>query len=318
MLEILPVASQDEARKRVLERFAGLFERQVRMYQFVDSISDLVRATHAEIFGYLCESMSDIDSLEIPGNDKVRLNAITRQMMERFARLDSTLAILLAERVKQRGVDNADLKLVMQETNRAAIRLESTLIEKHVFERHSAVIESIFLSQDKVMHWRDHLLAILVEFQSVLSFDYLFFAHYENQILVISLFYLDHCPQEIRFRARRSLPAEVLSKLHLAPDTAWDIEEFSVAGSQIDCGGDSGGLPTITAPVQSLDASGTDGLLGIAYAPQQGGAQQMTLIRSILSVMVMVVGSSKTLSRTLSDLEYFSNHDPLTGLYNRR
>src|SRR5690606_39383453 len=91
-----------EARKRVLERFAGLFERQVRMYQFVDSISDLVRATHAEIFGYLCESMSDIDSLEIPGNDKVRLNAITRQMRERFARLDSTLAILLAERVKQR------------------------------------------------------------------------------------------------------------------------------------------------------------------------------------------------------------------------
>jgi diguanylate cyclase (GGDEF)-like protein len=34
--------------------------------------------------------------------------------------------------------------------------------------------------------------------------------------------------------------------------------------------------------------------------------------------MVMVVGSSKTLSRTLSELEYYSTHDPLTGLHNRR
>ncbi len=42
------------------------------------------------------------------------------------------------------------------------------------------------------------------------------------------------------------------------------------------------------------------------------------MVRSILSVMVMVVGSSKVLSRTLAELEYYAMHDPLTGLYNRR
>jgi len=47
-------------------------------------------------------------------------------------------------------------------------------------------------------------------------------------------------------------------------------------------------------------------------------AQEESVIRSILAVMVMVVGSSKALSRTLSELEYYSMHDPLTGLYNRR
>jgi diguanylate cyclase (GGDEF)-like protein len=46
--------------------------------------------------------------------------------------------------------------------------------------------------------------------------------------------------------------------------------------------------------------------------------QEESVIRSILAVMVMVVGSSKVLSRTLAELEYYSLHDPLTGLYNRR
>jgi diguanylate cyclase (GGDEF)-like protein len=46
--------------------------------------------------------------------------------------------------------------------------------------------------------------------------------------------------------------------------------------------------------------------------------QESSVIRSILAVMVMVVGSSKALSKTMSELEYYSIHDPLTGLHNRR
>ncbi|WNB78082.1 putative bifunctional diguanylate cyclase/phosphodiesterase [Methylomonas koyamae] len=46
--------------------------------------------------------------------------------------------------------------------------------------------------------------------------------------------------------------------------------------------------------------------------------QEQSIIRSLLSVMVMIVGSSKVLSRTLSELEYYSTHDPLTGIHNRR
>ena len=61
------------------------------------------------------------------------------------------------------------------------------------------------------------------------------------------------------------------------------------------------------------------GLLGVAYASMNDlSTQEESIIRSILAVMVMVVGSSKALSRTLAELEYYSMHDPLTGLYNRR
>ncbi|WP_438438876.1 putative bifunctional diguanylate cyclase/phosphodiesterase [Hydrogenophilus thermoluteolus] len=42
------------------------------------------------------------------------------------------------------------------------------------------------------------------------------------------------------------------------------------------------------------------------------------MIRSLLAILVIVVGSSRALSDTLRELEYFSMHDPLTHLYNRR
>jgi diguanylate cyclase (GGDEF)-like protein len=61
------------------------------------------------------------------------------------------------------------------------------------------------------------------------------------------------------------------------------------------------------------------GLLGVVYAsPTPLGAQELSMIRSLLSVMVMVVGSSRLLGHTLDELEYYSTHDPLTGLCNRR
>ncbi len=61
------------------------------------------------------------------------------------------------------------------------------------------------------------------------------------------------------------------------------------------------------------------GLLGVAYAAENNlSAQEASVIRAILAVMVMVVGSSKVLSRTLLELEYYAAHDPLTGLHNRR
>lgn len=319
-LQNLPLPSQGQTRKLVLERFAGLFERQVRMYQFVDSISDLVRATHTEISACLQESMRNIESLNVESDEKSHLNETALKMMERFDRLDRTLKILLQERLKLRGHDSADLKHVMQETNNAAKKLESTLIQKDLFERHSQVIESIVLSREKVTNWKDYMLEILTGFQTVLSFDYLFVAHLENNILLVSIFYLDHCCEEKKFQARTQVAPDVLRQLGLSPDTAWDVEEFSIFGSETAaCNDAQEKLKTITAVVPPLDAMGSDGLLGIAYpAVNNATAQQLTLIRSILSVMVMVVGSSKALSRTLSELEYFSNHDPLTGLYNRR
>ncbi len=62
-----------------------------------------------------------------------------------------------------------------------------------------------------------------------------------------------------------------------------------------------------------------EGILGVATGSvEQMAAREKEIVRSILAVTAMVVGSSKALSRTMAELEYYSVHDPLTGLHNRR
>jgi diguanylate cyclase (GGDEF)-like protein len=108
----------------------------------------------------------------------------------------------------------------------------------------------------------------------------------------------------------------MLQSIGLPPYAALDIEEFDIhCGAGIKTGLD---IRMITVPVPD-HAPNLAGLLGVAYAAENNlSVQEESVIRAILAVMVMVVGSSKVLSRTLLELEYYAVHDPLTGLHNRR
>lgn len=313
---VLGPQTQHEARKRVLERFATLFERQVRMYQYVDSISDLVQAMHKEVFGYLRESMGKIQLFHLLDNERDEVNRMLGEMALRFYRLDKTLALLLRERSKQHHTDDADLKHVMLETNRSSRQLESTLIEKNLFERHSQMLETIVLSREKVMHWKGHVLEILSGFQRVLSFDYFFTALLEDDVLSLTVYFFSHCSESARAETRNNLAISILNEMGLPRDTRWHFDEYTVP-SDLQRGERE--LRLITAPIPALDTSNNVGLLGVACASGNSThGHEKTVLRSIMAVMVMVVGSSNALSRTLSDLEYHSAHDPLTGLNNRR
>jgi len=308
--------TQRQARKRVLERFAILFERQVRMYQYVDSIGDLVRAMHLEVFGYLQESMRKIQIFHLLEEERAEINRMLGEMALRFSRLDKTLALLLRERSKQRHADDTDLKHVLLETNRSSQQLEATLIEKNLFERHTQMLETIVLSREKIMQWKDYVSEILAGFQRVLAFDYFFTALVDEDTLLLTIYFFAHCHERVRAEARANLAMSALTEMGLPRDMRWQIDEYVIPS---DARHDESELRMVTAPVPALDASNNAGLLGVACrCDGRAHAQEMSVVRSIMAVMVMVVGSSKTLSRTLSDLEYFSAHDPLTGLHNRR
>ena len=312
--------TQEQVHKRVLERFAGLFERQTRMYRFVDSISDLVRATHVEVVECLHDSMSQIEQLQLKNAERTTLNAMLNKMVTRFDRLDATLAILLRERVKQHQTDNIDLKHVMLETNRAAKHLQSTLIEKELFERHSRMLEKIVLSREKILQWKSYVFEILTEFSQVLAFDYFCVALAENSELSLTLFSLKPCLLNTETDRAQKLGEHLLRELGLPLDMPVSIEQYIADPDQESPLQEyPHNLQIVTAPIPNLDGSNTIGLLGVAYPDgKETNAQQLSLIRSIMAVMVMVVGSSRALNRTLSELEYYSAHDPLTGLHNRR
>ena len=136
----------------------------------------------------------------------------------------------------------------------------------------------------------------------------------ERQSRVLERIILSH--EHIRVKARGLLSQQMLRSIGLPPDAALDIEEFNIhCGAHIKPDFD---IRLISVPVPDHSPN-LAGLLGVAYASENNlSAQEASVIRSILAVMVMVVGSSKVLSRTLLELEYYAVHDPLTGLHNRR
>lgn len=310
---------QEAMRQRVLESFAALFESQMRTRRFASSITELTRDTQAELLGSLRESITRIADLKLDSRAQDGIVAGLQRAVARCERFDQTHSLLVEERRRQWLSNSRDLQHVMLEFNRTSSELAGTLIEKDLLERQNQVLETIVLSHEKVTQWKAFVQEVLRGFHEFFPFDVFFIAFAEENILSLYIYYMGDYPDEVKASARSSLARDMIAQLALPADVPLDIEEFQVAHRKGRALSDVEDIRMITVPVPDLEASNLAGLLGIAYASLEGlTPQESSVIHSILAVMVMVVGSSKALSRTLSELEYYSTHDPLTGLHNRR
>ena len=301
---------QEAMRQRVLESFAALFESQMRTRRFASSITELTRDTQAELLGSLRESITRIADLKLDSRAQDGIVAGLQRAVARCERFDQTHSLLVEERRRQWLSNSRDLQHVMLEFNRTSSELAGTLIEKDLLERQSQVLETIVLSHEKVTQWKAFVQEVLRGFHEFFPFDVFFIAFAEENILSLYIYYMGDYPDEVKASARSSLARDMIAQLALPADVPLDIEEFQVAHRKGRALSDVEDIRMITVPVPDL---------GIAYASLEGlTPQESSVIHSILAVMVMVVGSSKALSRTLSELEYYSTHDPLTGLHNRR
>lgn len=319
MLSDMSFAPQnlEAMRQHVLERFAALLESQTRSQLFAENIGALVHDVNAEISAGHERSIALLESAHISPAEREELRACLRHDTAMAERLDKTLALLLGERTRQWSENDVHLKRVMLEFNRTVENLAGTLIEKDLFERQSHVLENIIISHEKVTQWRLFVQEILSNFHSIFPFNFFFIAFAEEHGLMLYLYFLGDYSEEMKAVVRGKLKSEMLSKLELPPDTMTDIEEFDLAVRNKD--ESVSDIDLITVRVPELDAVNLAGVLGVAYgALHKLTTQEASVIRSILAVMVMVVGSSKALGKSLDELAYYSSHDPLTGLHNRR
>ncbi len=319
MASIFSVAPQnlEEMRQHVLERFASLIESQTRTQLFAENIGALVHDVNAEINAGHKKSIAMLNRFDISVEDREAVQSRLQSDMAMAERLDRTLELLLSERTRQWSENDVHLKRVMLEFNSTVEKLAGTLIEKDLLERQSHVLENIIISHEKVTQWRVFVQEILSNFHSIFPFNFFFIAFAEEHGLTLYLYFLGDYSDEMKAMVRGKLKREMLDKLELPQDTLTDIEEFNlVAHNKVESVTD---IDLITVRVPELDSVNLAGVLGVAYgALHKLTAQEASVIRSILAVMVMVVGSSKALSKSLDELEYYSTHDPLTGLHNRR
>lgn len=202
------------------------------------------------------------------------------------------------------------------ETHELLQRMELTLIDKSLFERQSAVLENIILSHEKVTQWKEFVQEILLEFHCFFPFNFFTIAFTSEGGVTLYIYYLGHYGEQTKFWVRKRLAEELTAELNIPSDVLIELEEFDINTNSPQHEFDE--LETITVSVPD-EKVGIGGILGVSYA---SGClltlQEQSIVRSLLSVMVMVVGSSKTLSRSLKELAYYAEHDPLTGLHNRR
>lgn len=296
-------------REHVMKQLSALLESQTRTRNFAASITTLVKRVHAESLEGIEQALSRID-------DSVTADVL-QQSMTACQNLDIALNSLVDERRRQWHKNGKYLKQVIDEFNETTSFLASILVEKELLERQSQVLENIIFSHEKVSQWKEFVQEILTGFHAIFPFNFFFIAFAEEHGLSLYFYYLGDYSDPAKQEVRQCLSKDMLRQLNLPQDAPLDIEEFHIPGlPQKNVTIDDIKMITVPVPNQTY---GLAGLLGVAFASVDAlSIQEQTIIRSLLSVMVMVVGSSKVLSRTLSELEYYSIHDPLTGIHNRR
>lgn len=315
-LSVLPPGLED-LRYQGLVRFAALLESQTRSRLFAKNIGALVQSVNSEIEANLSDSIRQLEQTSISAAEKTQVIDLLRRGATRSSRLGETMDLLLRERDRQWRHSESNLQQIMLDFRGTVDSLAHTLIEKDLFERQSNVLQNIILSHEKVAQWKLFVQEILSGFHAIFPFNFFFIAFAEEHGLSLFVYFLGDYSDEVKAHVREQLGREMLSKLKLPADAPLDIEEFQIpAEGRYDSVDD---IKMITVSVPELEMLNLAGLLGVAYGSlQKLSAQEASVIRSILAVMVMVVGSSKALSRTMTELEYYSTHDPLTGLHNRR
>jgi diguanylate cyclase (GGDEF)-like protein len=311
----LPMPNHLEAlRFRVIGQIAEILENQSRTQLYAMGLSELNHDMHQENISKLMAAMATMTT-----DDSAAMIAIiptVSQIIDSCTRLDHSLDLLFQQRSRQWASSDQHIQNLMIEFNQTLLELSSVLIEKDLLERQSQVLQRIILSHEHISQWKEFVQEILADFYTIFPFSFFYIAFAEEHGLSLYLYYLGHCSDKVRTQARGILSQQMLQSIGLPPDAALDIEEFDIhCGAQIKT---DLNVRMISVPVPD-HAPNLAGLLGVAYAAENKlSAQEESVIRAILAVMVMVVGSSKVLSRTLLELEYYAVHDPLTGLHNRR
>lgn len=290
----------------MLERTTLLLQNQSLSRNFAAKLYDLIDREHGQIIGQLDALVSDPAAhAQLPS-----------EIAEQCGRLRKTVNLLLENWNRHGDQSNRATRHLIHHFSTASDQLSETIIDRDLFDRQSQVLEQIILSHEHVAYWKEFVQKILIDFHHLFPFQFFFIAFAEENGLSLYIYYMGSYSDATKERVRRSLSQKMLADLSFSSDTPLDIEEFEVLKESSDVNDEAVSMLTVKVPEYAPKLAG---LLGAAYASMNTySRKEEAVIRSILSVMVMVVGSSKVLSKTISELEYYSVHDPLTGLYNRR
>ena len=213
----------------------------------------------------------------------------------------------------ERSIDQ--IKKLLVKCDDLVRELHKVMIDRELYEHQSRVLQGIILSHDKIENWEEFVQSILRQFHSIFEFNFFSIAFNNSNGIDLYLYYMGEFPAQAKIEAKNKLSEHMTSKL--SSTKVLRIKEYQVFDKKLE-GIDISQMHSVTIDVEG-EQENLGGLLEMGYFSSIPlGIDEESIIRSILSVMVMVIGSSRTLKKTLRELDFHAKQDPLTGLYNRR
>jgi len=302
----------DHLQIQTLDRVSRILASFVKNKTFGMSVRKLIEAEHRSV-------LADLSPLTGPGSPCFG-NPVLCKPLEKavgtLTALTQAVSRLFDESQIHWGVNGHSIRDILDEFHDTLRHARQLVIEKDLLDRQSRVLSRIILSSEKVARWKEFIRGILRELQEMFPFEVFSIAFTEDQSLTLYLYYRSTPQRDSQERFREYFLEYFRDRFGLSRETSVEVEEFFLSEEPDGFPGFDLKTLMVTVPDYAADLSG---ILGIAYGvTRELTPQEQSVIQSILSVMVMVIGSSKVISRTLSELEYYSTHDPLTGLHNRR
>ena len=207
------------------------------------------------------------------------------------------------------------IKNLLVECDQLVKQLHKAMIDRDLYEQQGVVLQGIILSHEKVENWEEFVRSILCKFHDIFEFNFFSIAFNTGDGIDLYLYYMGEFPTEAMAEAKKELSARMTSKL--SRTKVLTVKEYQVLDEKLD-NIRIDQMHSVTVDVEG-EQQNLGGLLEMGYFSSLPlGIDEESIIKSILSVMVMVIGSSRTLKKTLTELDYHAKQDPLTGLYNRR
>nr|EDZ38312.1 MAG: Diguanylate cyclase/phosphodiesterase [Leptospirillum sp. Group II '5-way CG'] len=302
----------DHLQIQTLDRVSRILASFVKNKTFGMSVRKLIEAEHRSV-------LADLSPLTGPGSPCFG-NPVLCKPLEKavgtLTALTQAVSRLSDESQIHWGVNGHSIRNILDEFHDTLRHARQLVIEKDLLDRQSRVLSRIILSSEKVARWKEFIRGILRELQEMFPFEVFSIAFTEDQSLTLYLYYRSTPQRDSQERFREYFLEYFRDRFGLSRETSVEVEEFFLSEEPDGFPGFDLKTLMVTVPDYAADLSG---ILGIAYGvTRELTPQEQSVIQSILSVMVMVIGSIKVISRTLSELEYYSTHDPLTGLHNRR
>jgi diguanylate cyclase (GGDEF)-like protein len=292
----------DELRGTVIGRLAGV----------LDSI------THSVAFGRVIGTMAQ----ENLGQIAQRLNvgpegtldvAALTEIRGLCERLELSRSQLFVERIHLYDACLDRTVRAIGEFNTMFELMEGALVERDLLERQQRVLEHVILSHSEFAQWDAFVRAVLLDLYTEFPFD-VFYALVADGNGYVLRSYEAGSAGQIGQDARRRLARRAVDAMGVA--AAVGVKVFNLdTGARVQSPEHK---PLLSVRVAG-QTSRSGHLVGTAFLSETTlNVREQSVIRSILTALMIVLESSRSLSHTMDELTHDATHDPLTGLYNRR